>query len=61
MKTLYLNFARASFDGEKKFYEIDLRYNMKVTAHNNAGFSVAEYEFATLTVTGGKTGFSTLS
>jgi hypothetical protein len=34
---------------------------MKVTAHNNAGFSVAEYEFATLTVTGGKTAFSTLS
>ena len=30
------------------------RYNLKVTAHNNAGFSVAEYEFATLTVTGGK-------
>ena len=30
-------------------------YNLKVTAHNNAGFSVAEYEFATLTVTGGKT------
>ena len=29
-------------------------YNLKVTAHNNAGFSVAEYEFATLTVTGGK-------
>jgi len=28
-------------------------YNLKVTAHNNAGFSVAEYEFATLTVTGG--------
>lgn len=32
-------------------------YNLKVTAHNNAGFSVAEYEFATLTVTGGKTLF----
>ncbi len=29
-------------------------YNLKVTAHNNAGFSVAEYEFATLTVTGGE-------
>ena len=29
-------------------------YNLKVTAHNNAGFAVAEYEFATLTVTGGK-------
>ena len=28
-------------------------YNLKVTAHNNAGFSVAEYEFATLTVRGG--------
>ncbi|XP_065563443.1 cell adhesion molecule Dscam1-like isoform X11 [Artemia franciscana] len=27
-------------------------YNLKVTAHNNAGFAVAEYEFATLTVTG---------
>jgi hypothetical protein len=25
-----------------------------VTAHNNAGFSIAEYEFATLTSTGGK-------
>ena len=29
---------------------------MKVTAHNNAGFSIAEYEFATLTSTGGKRG-----
>ena len=29
-------------------------YNLKVTAHNNAGFSIAEYEFATLTSTGGK-------
>ena len=29
-------------------------YNLKVTAHNNAGFSVAEYEFATLTATGGE-------
>ena len=29
-------------------------YNLRVTAHNNAGFSVAEYEFATLTVTGGE-------
>lgn len=29
-------------------------YNLRVTAHNNAGFNVAEYEFATLTVTGGK-------
>ena len=32
-------------------------YNLRVTAHNNAGFSVAEYEFATLTVTGGTDGF----
>jgi hypothetical protein len=32
------------------------RYNLKVTAHNNAGFSIAEYEFATLTSTGGKNG-----
>lgn len=29
-------------------------YSLRVTAHNNAGFTVAEYEFATLTVTGGK-------
>ena len=29
-------------------------YNVKVTAHNNAGFSVGEFEFATLTVTGGE-------
>ncbi|XP_026825559.1 Down syndrome cell adhesion molecule-like protein Dscam2 isoform X3 [Ooceraea biroi] len=28
-------------------------YYLRVTAHNNAGFAVAEYEFATLTVTGG--------
>ncbi|XP_017767401.1 PREDICTED: Down syndrome cell adhesion molecule-like protein Dscam2 isoform X1 [Eufriesea mexicana] len=28
-------------------------YHLRVTAHNNAGFTVAEYEFATLTVTGG--------
>ncbi|KAK7868985.1 hypothetical protein R5R35_013907 [Gryllus longicercus] len=28
-------------------------YNLRVTAHNNAGFAVAEYKFATLTVTGG--------
>ena len=31
---------------------------VQVTAHNNAGFATAEYEFATLTVTGGKTVFS---
>lgn len=31
-------------------------YHLRVTAHNNAGFAVAEYEFATLTVTGGKYG-----
>lgn len=30
-------------------------YQLRVTAHNNAGFSVAEYKFATLTVTGGTT------
>lgn len=29
-------------------------YHLRITAHNNAGFNVAEYEFATLTVTGGK-------
>lgn len=29
-------------------------YHLRVTAHNNAGFNVAEYEFATLTVTGGR-------
>ena len=29
------------------------RYNIRVSAHNNAGSSVAEYECATLTVTGG--------
>nr|CAD7403650.1 unnamed protein product [Timema poppensis] len=28
-------------------------YHLRVTAHNNAGFTVAEYEFATLTITGG--------
>ena len=28
-------------------------YNLRITAHNNAGFTVAEYEFATLTITGG--------
>ncbi|XP_048480569.1 Down syndrome cell adhesion molecule-like protein Dscam2 isoform X9 [Plutella xylostella] len=28
-------------------------YVLRITAHNNAGFNVAEYEFATLTVTGG--------
>nr|ACC65888.1 Down syndrome cell adhesion molecule isoform [Daphnia pulex] len=28
-------------------------YNLRVTAHNNAGSTVAEYEFATLTLTGG--------
>jgi hypothetical protein len=32
-------------------------YHLRVTAHNNAGFNVAEYEFATLTVTGGKSMF----
>lgn len=31
-------------------------YHLRVTAHNNAGFAVAEYEFATLTVTGGEYG-----
>lgn len=29
-------------------------YNLRISAHNNAGSSVAEYECATLTVTGGK-------
>lgn len=29
-------------------------YNLRVTAYNNAGFSLAKYEIATLTVTGGK-------
>lgn len=29
-------------------------YNLRITAHNSAGFTVAEYEFATLTITGGK-------
>lgn len=33
-------------------------YHLRVTAHNNAGFNVAEYEFATLTVTGGNFGVS---
>ncbi|XP_072155042.1 cell adhesion molecule Dscam1 isoform X22 [Bemisia tabaci] len=28
-------------------------YVLRVTAHNNAGFAVAEYDFATLTATGG--------
>ncbi|KAG4065278.1 hypothetical protein HA402_012720, partial [Bradysia odoriphaga] len=28
-------------------------YSVRITAHNSAGFTVAEYEFATLTVTGG--------
>ncbi|XP_033248022.1 Down syndrome cell adhesion molecule-like protein Dscam2 isoform X17 [Drosophila miranda] len=27
-------------------------YNLRITAHNSAGFTVAEYDFATLTVTG---------
>lgn len=29
-------------------------YMLRVTAHNNAGFTVAEYDFATLTVNGGE-------
>ena len=29
-------------------------YNLLITAFNNDGFSVAEYEFPTLTATGGK-------
>ena len=29
-------------------------YLLRITAHNNAGSKVAEYEFATLTITGGK-------
>jgi len=33
-------------------------YHLRVTAHNNAGFSVAEYEFASLTLSGGKSFFS---
>lgn len=28
-------------------------YNVRITAHNLAGFSTHEYEFATLTITGG--------
>lgn len=45
-------------DSKNAFIILDLDpanwYNLRVTAHNNAGFSVAEYEFATLTITGGK-------
>lgn len=44
--------------GSKNFVVLDLEpaqwYHLRVTAHNNAGFTVAEYEFATLTITGGK-------
>lgn len=29
-------------------------YQLRVTANNNAGFQVGEFDFATLTVTGGK-------
>lgn len=29
-------------------------YMLRVTAHNSAGFTVAEYEFATLTINGGE-------
>jgi hypothetical protein len=29
------------------------RYMLRVTAHNNAAFTVAEYDFATLTFNGG--------
>ena len=50
---------RKSFKTKKGLSNCNLflcRYNMKVTAHNNAGFSIAEYEFATLTSTGGKRG-----
>ncbi|XP_076297110.1 Down syndrome cell adhesion molecule 1 isoform X28 [Lasioglossum baleicum] len=43
--------------GGNNFVVLDLDpaswYHLRVTAHNNAGFAVAEYEFATLTVTGG--------
>ncbi|XP_076655512.1 Down syndrome cell adhesion molecule 1 isoform X8 [Halictus rubicundus] len=43
--------------GGNNFVVLDLDpaswYHLRVTAHNNAGFTVAEYEFATLTVTGG--------
>uniref|UniRef100_T1GCG4 Fibronectin type-III domain-containing protein n=1 Tax=Megaselia scalaris TaxID=36166 RepID=T1GCG4_MEGSC len=28
-------------------------YRLRITAHNSAGFTVEEYDFATLTVTGG--------
>lgn len=33
-------------------------YRLRITAHNSAGFTVEEYDFATLTVTGGKCLFS---
>lgn len=43
---------------ETNFVVLDLEpatwYNLRITAHNSAGFTVAEYDFATLTVTGGK-------
>ena len=29
-------------------------YNLRITAHNEAGFSITEHEFATFTATGGK-------
>merc|ERR1711915_947551 len=40
-----------------KYVILDLNpatwYNLKITAHNDAGFTTAEYEFATLTRSGG--------
>jgi len=32
-------------------------YQLRVTAHNNVGFTLAEFEFATLTLSGSKREF----
>ncbi|XP_071050253.1 cell adhesion molecule Dscam1 isoform X5 [Onthophagus taurus] len=42
-------------DGDFVVLDLDAAtwYNIRVTAHNNAGFTVGEYEFATLTPAGG--------
>merc|ERR1712215_423472 len=49
--------ANNNFKPRDEFVVLDLNpatwYNLKVTAHNNAGSSIAEYKFATLTANGG--------
>ena len=53
---------RERVTNRKKIEKKNLKtFDNQVTAHNNAGVAIAEYEYATLTVNGGKLHFIQLN